>query len=76
MKKLIVATAFILMSTSFVTIANANNAGKDKCKGVAARATPPVVNYPTHIRNVVWRNVRAMCLQQSSTVPKSSAKVN
>jgi len=32
-----------------------------KCKGDAARSTPPVVNNPTHIRNVIWRNMRAMC---------------
>jgi len=34
------------------------------CKGDAARATPPIPNNPTHIRNVIWRNMRAMCLQQ------------
>lgn len=33
------------------------------CKGDAARAKPPIPNNPTHIRNVVWRNRRAMCLQ-------------
>jgi hypothetical protein len=32
-----------------------------KCKGDAVRSTPPVVNNPTHIRNVIWRNMRAMC---------------
>lgn len=46
---------------------------KTTCKGVATRATPPVPNYPSHIRNVVWRNVRAMCLEeiahQNSTQP-------
>jgi hypothetical protein len=34
------------------------------CKGDAARPKPPIPNNPTHIRNVVWRNVRAMCLYQ------------
>lgn len=34
------------------------------CKGDAARVTPPIPNRPTHIRNVVWRNVRAKCLHQ------------
>ncbi|BAU15824.1 hypothetical protein LEP3755_63890 (plasmid) [Leptolyngbya sp. NIES-3755] len=33
-----------------------------KCSGDAARSTPPVVNNPTHIRNVIWRNMRARCL--------------
>lgn len=46
---------------------------KTKCKGDAARATPPKPNYPTCIQNVVWRNVRAMCLEeiahQNSTQP-------
>ena len=32
-------------------------------KGDALREKPPIPNYPHHIRNVVWRNTRAMCLQ-------------
>jgi len=73
MKKLIITAAFVLTFTSFVPAANAN---ENKCKGDAARATPPVVNYPTHIRNVVWRNTRAMCLQQLSNSSKTPEKVS
>lgn len=32
-----------------------------RCTGDAAKATPPVPNNPTHLRNVIWRNMRAMC---------------
>lgn len=32
-----------------------------RCNGDAAKATPPIPNYPTQIRNVIWRNMRAMC---------------
>ncbi len=33
----------------------------NRCIGDAKFATPPVVNNPHHLRNVVWRNMRAMC---------------
>ena len=44
------------------------------CQGDAKRATPPIPNYPTHIRNVVWKNMRAMCVQptQAQKVPSST----
>lgn len=41
-----------------------SSATKAACKGDAALAKPPIPNNPTHIRNVVWRNTRSMCLQQ------------
>lgn len=33
----------------------------NQCVGDARFATPPVVNNPHHIRNVVWRNMRSLC---------------
>lgn len=33
----------------------------NQCTGDARFSTPPVVNNPHHVRNVVWRNMRAMC---------------
>jgi hypothetical protein len=33
----------------------------NQCTGDARFSNPPVVNNPHHIRNVVWRNMRAMC---------------
>lgn len=33
----------------------------NSCTGDAASATPPVVNNPHHLRNVVWRNARMAC---------------
>lgn len=54
-----VAPAFVAQATTPVSIPS-----DPACKGDAARATPPIPNNPTHIRNVVWRNMRAMCLQQ------------
>lgn len=44
-------TASILMSSM-----SAVSAAEKTCKGENYRATPPVPNNPTHIRNVVWRN--------------------
>lgn len=41
-----------------------STAAESVCKGDAALAKPPIPNRPTHIRNVVWRNTRAMCLHQ------------
>lgn len=35
----------------------------NQCTGDARFSKPPVVNYPHHIRNVVWRNMRAMCVK-------------
>lgn len=32
-----------------------------RCTGDAAKAKPPVPNNSTHLRNVIWRNMRAMC---------------
>lgn len=46
-----------------------SSAAETTCKGDAALAKPPIPNNPTHIRNVVWRNMRAMCLQQVTQKP-------
>lgn len=35
----------------------------NRCTGDARFANPPVVNNPHHVRNVVWRNMRAMCVR-------------
>lgn len=43
-----------------------SSAAETACKGDAALAKPPIPNNPTHIRNVVWHNIRAICLQQSA----------
>lgn len=42
------------------------NAVEIKCTGDALKKKPPVPNYPHHVRNVVWRNTRAMCLEELS----------
>lgn len=59
-KTLVFATVSLLL-LSFIP---ATAATQVRCTRDAAHSTPPVVNYPTHIRNVVWRNVRAICQQQ------------
>ncbi|PSB15065.1 hypothetical protein C7B65_25340 [Phormidesmis priestleyi ULC007] len=64
MKTLVCTTVSLLLLASIPATA----ATRFRCTGDAARSTPPVVNYPTHIRNVVWRNMRAVCQQQ----PKQS----
>lgn len=72
MKYLAFAT-FVLM---LVASASTANAAETKCKGDALRKKPPIPNHPTHIRNVVWRNMRAMCLQELSQMPKPPAASN
>jgi hypothetical protein len=62
MKNLIFVVIVTVAVASSISPATAKGT---KCYGDALRATPPVVNYPTHIRNVVWRNMRAMCAQTS-----------
>lgn len=69
MKRLIITTAFVL---AFSISISAANASENKCKGDAARATPPVVNYPTHIQNIVWRNTRAKCLEYQARMVNQS----
>jgi len=71
MKRLIFAAAFALVFASPVFAATeteiiVTGTKPAACKGDAVRATPPIPNYPTHIRNVVWRNTRAMCLHTLS----------
>lgn len=73
MKRLIVTTAFVVVFSTSISVANAT---ENKCKGDAVHATLPVVNHPTHIRNVVWRNTRFMCLQQLSDASKTPEKVS
>jgi hypothetical protein len=59
MKKLIFIVAFALtVASSLPAVA----ATESLCKGNANRATPPVVNNTTHIRNIVWHNMRVQCL--------------
>ena len=75
MKTLISTTVSLLLLSSIP----ASAATQVKCTGDAVRSTPPVVNYPTHVRNVVWRNMRAMCQQQpnqsqSLTTPPDSSQ--
>lgn len=59
MKKLFsIATSTLIVVSSLPAVA----ATGTPCKGDANRSTPPVVNNPTHIRNIVWRNMRMQCL--------------
>ncbi len=67
MKKLIYNAVLVL---AVITLIPTVAATGTSCRGDAAYSTPPVVNNPTHIRNVVWKNMRAMCLQErSQTIP-------
>lgn len=60
------AFALILFASPFTA-----NAAETRCRGDALREKPPVPNYPHHLRNVVWRNTRAMCLEELSRKTKS-----
>ena len=62
--------AFIMTAIVAVGLATSTPAvpvTKEICKGDAAMFKPPVPNNPWHIRNVIWRNMRLVCLQQKST---------
>lgn len=52
------------------------NAAETKCKGDALKEKPPVPNYPHHIRNVVWRNTRAMCLEELAQQSTNTTNLN
>jgi len=71
--KYLTYAAFTLVMVVSTSTANATGTA---CKGDALREKPPIPNHPTHIRNVVWRNTRAMCLQElsrESSKPASSS---
>lgn len=73
MKKLIVITMLMTAFASFMSAASAN---ENHCKGDASHSTPPVPNYPANVRNVVWRNTRALCLadlSQAISHPQTSS---
>jgi hypothetical protein len=53
MKLFLSVASVLLLATAMPVQAKAV-----KCQGELYRATPPVPNYPTHIRNVVWRNAK------------------
>ena len=64
--------AFASFALVFVALVSPANAVETKCKGDALREKPPVPNYPHHVRNVVWRNTRAMCLEELSRMTTST----
>lgn len=92
MKQLFIATIFALALGSTISApqaiatvpkaATTNSsllamaATRAKCTGDAARSNPPIVNYPTHIRNVIWRNTRAICLPSRAKASISKLTFN
>ena len=64
--------AFASFALVLVASVSPVNAAETKCKGDALREKPPIPNYPYHIRNVVWRNTRAMCLEELSRMTTST----
>ena len=61
--KIKAAAAGASVSLLLLSAIPATAATRFKCTGDAAHSTPPIVNYPTHVRNIVWRNTRAICQQ-------------
>jgi len=61
MKPILLAMTCALFTTFIGLPAQA---AETACKGDAKREKPPIPNHSTHIRNVVWRNTRMMCLQE------------
>ena len=71
MKPLMIVTILSMAFTFSMTSANAN---ENHCKEDASHSTLPVPNYPTHVRNVIWRNTRALCLAEQSQVVSQSSQ--
>lgn len=69
MKTLIFIIAFALTAVSSLPAVAVT---EFSCKGEANRAVPPVVNNPTHIRNIVWRNMRTQCLAHKAQMPNQA----
>lgn len=68
--------AFASFALVLVASVSTANAVETKCKGDALREKPPIPNYPHHIRNVVWRNTRAMCLEELSRMTPPTTTSN
>lgn len=64
--------AFAVFTLGLFASASTAIAAETYCKGDAPREKPPVPNYPYNIRNVVWRNIRLLCLQELSQTTKPS----
>ena len=71
MKRFIQITTLVLILAAAIPAAGAT---EKKCTGDAAHVKPPVPNYPSHIRNVVWHNQQALCQAQVSTAGSSQMK--
>lgn len=71
MKQLMIVTILSIAFTFSIPAANAN---ANHCQGDASHSTPPVPNYPTHVRNVVWRNARALCLAEKFQIASQSSQ--
>ena len=71
MKRFTQMTTLVLILAASIPAAGAT---EKKCTGDAARAKPPVPNYPSHIRNVVWRNQQARCQAQVAAASSSQMK--
>lgn len=54
MKRFIQITTLVLILAAAIPAAGAT---EKKFTGDAARVKPPVPNYPSHIRNVIWRTI-------------------
>ncbi len=71
MKPLMIVT---ILSMAFTLSMSAANANETHCQKDASHSTPPVPNYPTQVRNVVWRNTRALCLTEQFQVASQSSQ--
>lgn len=71
MKRLMTAVTVLLIATTLPV-----SAKEASCHGELYRSTLPVPNYPTHIRNVTWRNaqfLRDACQKQTAKRGSSQA---
>lgn len=68
--------AFAVFTLGLFASASTAIAAETYCKGDALQEKPPVPNYPYNIRNIVWRNMRLLCLQELSQTTKSQTSSN
>jgi hypothetical protein len=68
MQRIFTTIAVSVALASPLSVANAN----EGCSKLSA--SPPVPNYPTHVRNVTWRNQQASCQPTNASGSQVQAK--
>lgn len=74
----------LILAAPLVALISAVEPAAAKINCVKLSDKPPIVNNPTHIQNVIWRNKRSHCqyeklIKQQNSIPSAiepSGKIN